>query len=222
MSSLCRHRLFRLSVTLAVIAAAFVLSRQITLPPPVEDVIPEILQPDPVGLVIHHSDTPIRMRGRYVDAAMLDEFHKQQGFGVEYRGKVYHIGYHYVILPDGRIEPGRPEHCTGAHCRIPKYNRLYLGICLIGTFQPGAKFYGTQSPTHPTQAQLDSLVALSTKLVTKYHMDVNNIIGHRDVVPTHCPGRNVSVGWLRGRVARATGQPVRTAQQSSAQRTAHE
>ncbi len=217
-----RNRLFGLFLAVSIVIGALLLTHQITLPPPVQLDVPAIVEQDPIGLVIHHSDTPIRMRGRYVDAAMLDEFHKKQGFGIEYRGKVYHIGYHYVILPDGRIEPGRPEHCTGAHCRIPRYNRLYLGICLIGTFQPGAKYYGTRSPTHPTQAQYDALVSLCSKLVMKYHMDVNNIIGHRDVVPTYCPGRNVSIGWLRGRVARVTGQPVRTVQHNGTRRTLHE
>ena len=50
-----------------------------------------------------------------INAARLEEIHKKRGFGIEFEGKKYHIAYHYVILPDGTIEKGRPDHCEGAH-----------------------------------------------------------------------------------------------------------
>lgn len=40
------------------------------------------------------------------------------------------IGYHYVILRDGKIEDGRPLSVPGAHC--PEANKTSVGICLIG------------------------------------------------------------------------------------------
>lgn len=40
------------------------------------------------------------------------------------------IGYHYVILPDGTIEIGRPPDQIGAH--VYGRNKDSLGICLIG------------------------------------------------------------------------------------------
>src|SRR5918994_572197 len=65
--------------------------------------------PPPAGIVIHHSATPGVVGGQYVGAALIDRSHKRRGYAVKYRGKVYHIGYHYVIREDGVIEPGRPE-----------------------------------------------------------------------------------------------------------------
>ena len=40
------------------------------------------------------------------------------------------IGYHFVILPDGTIELGRPLHIMGAHCK--GHNENSIGTCLIG------------------------------------------------------------------------------------------
>src|SRR5262249_11888219 len=62
---------------------------------------------DPAGIIIHHSDTPGVIHGKYVGAALIDRSHKRRGFSTHYRGKFYHIGYHYVIREDGVIEPGR-------------------------------------------------------------------------------------------------------------------
>ena len=42
-----------------------------------------------------------------------------------------HIGYHFLILPDGTVERGRPESMWGAHTR--DHNDT-LGICLVGDF----------------------------------------------------------------------------------------
>lgn len=60
-------------------------------------------------------------------------------FETFYWGQIYHIGYHYIILPDGTLESGRPEKCKGAHA--VGYND-YLGICLIGDFSPGDNING--------------------------------------------------------------------------------
>jgi len=84
----------------------------------------------PRGIVIHHSATDTNI-GLGVDAAFLDRVHSDRGWGLRYGQNVYHIGYHYVILPDGTVQAGRPEWMPGAH--TAGYNH-YLGICLIGDF----------------------------------------------------------------------------------------
>jgi hypothetical protein len=78
-----------------------------------------------------HSAVPPPPNGRPVDARLLDEIHRARGYGAFYWGRFYHIGYHYVILPDGTIEHGRPERCLGSHAR--GYNS-YIGVCLVGDF----------------------------------------------------------------------------------------
>lgn len=148
-------------------------------PPPPEEILP-----DPPGIVLHHSNTPGKVHGRPIDAQALDHIHEDDhGWGIEYKGKTYHIGYHYVILPDGTIQPGRPEHCPGAHC--PKFNN-WIGICMVGAFAtvdpPSWK------PRTPTKAQLASLLMLCEKLMSKYHIPPENVKRHRDLHMTWCPG----------------------------------
>src|SRR5580700_8157632 len=137
--------------------------------------------PDPPGILIHHSDTPAKLHGVTFNAAALDRIAKKRGFSVTYEGKTYHISYHYVILPDGTVEPGRPERCPGAHC--PKYNN-WLGICLIGDFHNKRRWW----PSTPTAAQKRSLVTLCESLMSKYHIPPENVRRHRDVRETWCPG----------------------------------
>ncbi len=137
---------------------------------------------DPPGILIHHSDTPARSRkGESFDAAALDRIASRRGFSVTYQGKIYHISYHYVILPDGTVQKGRPDKCHGAHC--PHYNN-WIGICLIGDFQKQNYWF----PNSPTARQKQALVGLCEKLMSQYSIPPENVRRHRDVHMTYCPG----------------------------------
>lgn len=157
------------------------------LPEPIAPKIPTH-PPVPEGILIHHSATPTRLKGRLVDAKKIDEMHHQRGFSIVCKDKVYHIGYHYVILPDGRIQPGRPENCPGAHSGVIYYNQRYLGVCLIGDFDSHGRWNGKRSPRQPTEPQIRALVKLCVKLIQKYRMPLENVRQHRDVSQTYCPG----------------------------------
>lgn len=170
------------------------------LPEPVAHLIPPP-PPVPEGILIHHSATPFRLRGRIVDAKKLDEMHKQRGFSIVCGDKTYHIGYHYVVLPDGRIETGRPEDCPGAHSGNSYYNRRYLGVCLIGDFDSHGRWNGRRSPKQPTAAQLQSLVKLCVKLMRKYNIPLENVRRHRDVSQTYCPGDRFPYQQVKNRIA---------------------
>jgi N-acetylmuramoyl-L-alanine amidase len=124
------------------------------------------------------------------DAATLDRIAKKRGFSVTFEGKTYHISYHYVILPDGTIQTGRPDHCQGAHC--PKYNN-WLGICLIGDFHDKTHWW----PSTPTEAEKTSLVSLCESLMSKYHIRPENVRRHRDVRETWCPGNRFPYGEIQ-------------------------
>jgi N-acetylmuramoyl-L-alanine amidase len=103
------------------------------------------------------------------------------------------IGYHYVIYPDGTIYRGRPEAMKGAHAyqdAAHDANRDGIGICLVGNFQIGV----------PTTKQLDSLAWLIKDIQTRYP-DIP-VIGHKDVMPTACPGQNFSWTGLQDRLDR--------------------
>lgn len=157
------------------------------LPSPVTRLVP-LPPPAPEGILIHHSATPFRLKGRTVDARKIDEMHQQRGFSIVCGEKTYHIGYHYVILPDGRIQAGRPENCPGAHSGNSYYNRRYLGVCLVGDFDSHGKWNGRRSTKEPTPAQIRALVRLCAKLMQKYGIPLQNIRRHRDVSQTYCPG----------------------------------
>lgn len=168
-------------------------------------------RPTPEGILIHHSATPFRLKGRMVDAKKIDEMHQKRGFRIVCGEKTYHIGYHYVILPDGRIEPGRPEDCPGAHSGNSYYNRRYLGICLIGDFDSHGRWNGRRSARQPTAAQIASLVQLCARLMRKYNIPLDNVRRHRDVSQTYCPGDQFPYQRVKRLIAQELHQQVQNA-----------
>jgi hypothetical protein len=142
----------------------------------------------PAGVIIHHSAIPPLANGPAVGADYIDAVHQRRGFSVFYWGKFYHIGYHYLILPDGELQTGRPEHCVGAHAS--GYNS-YLGVCLVGNFSPQANPRGEGGLQRPSDAQMKTLRELVSKLREKYDIPPQQILKHYEVNPeTECPGRN--------------------------------
>ena len=87
------------------------------------------------------------------------------------------IGYHFYIRKDGTIYRGRPEKYVGAHCE--NYNSVSLGICCEGNFEI----------EQPTDNQLKSLSELLQHLKQKYGNV--QVVGHRDLNATACPGKNL-------------------------------
>jgi hypothetical protein len=140
----------------------------------------------PAGIIIHHSAIPPLPGGREIDAGVIDEIHRGRGYGAFYWGRFYNIGYHYVILPDGTVQQGRPEHCRGAHA--PGYNS-YIGICLIGNFSEADNPTGAKGLKEPTEAQMRALVDLTRSLRERYHLSLQQVLRHSDVnAATKCPG----------------------------------
>ncbi|HEX8720829.1 MAG TPA: peptidoglycan recognition family protein, partial [Pyrinomonadaceae bacterium] len=140
----------------------------------------------PAGVVIHHSALPPTPGGRPADLATIERIHRERGFGAFYWGRSYHVGYHYIILPDGTVQAGRPEHCRGAHAT--GFNS-YIGICLIGDFSSRENPSGALGAVEPTYAQMRSLIELTNRLRAQYDIPLGNVIQHHDVNPnTECPG----------------------------------
>lgn len=129
-------------------------------------------------IVIHHTATE---RG---SVASIHKSHLQRkdAAGNPWRG----IGYHFVIgngngMEDGEVESTFrwDEQTNGAHAGVGKYNYDGIGICLIGNFDEHA----------PTAGQLASLKTVISELQTRFEIESKNIIGHRDVKSTKCPGK---------------------------------
>ena len=145
---------------------------------------------NPRGVVIHHSAVPYRIE-RPEDVDIIAKMHENRGFSILCWGKIYNIGYHYIILHDGTIVQGRPENCQGAHA--VGYNS-FIGICLIGDFSEADNFSETKGFKNPTEKQLNSLKSLTDRLRDRYGFSVHSILPHNTVEPrTECPGENFPV-----------------------------
>jgi len=156
----------------------------------------------PGGIVIHHTATGATVEGHTVNAERIGQWHDRRGFAAEYRGRVFNIGYHYVILPDGTVQQGRPDWMIGAHTY--GYND-YLGICLVGNFDSGANPAGSQQPARPTDAQMDALKKLLGDLMTKYRLTSGDVYAHRELGATACPGDRFPMERLRGELKASRG-----------------
>jgi N-acetyl-anhydromuramyl-L-alanine amidase AmpD len=114
-------------------------------------------------IIIHCSAT---LPGQEVTVDIIDRRHRQRG----YNG----IGYHYVIMPDGKVEKGRHESIAGAHCK--GHNKASLGICYIG----GLDAHGQPKDTR-TPEQKEALRTLVAELCSRH--PITEIGGHRDYSP---------------------------------------
>jgi len=79
------------------------------------------------------------------------------------------------------VEIGRPHWTVGAHAY--GHNSHTIGIHACGNFEI----------TEPTDAQIESLAMLLANLCTDYGLpiDRDHIVGHRELMSTACPGRNL-------------------------------
>jgi N-acetylmuramoyl-L-alanine amidase len=152
----------------------------------------------PAGIIIHHSVVVSRRDGTPIDAAAINIMHKGRGYEIFYWGRFYNIGYHYVILPDGTVQRGRPELLQGSHAK--GYNS-YIGICLIGNFSSADNPVDRRGPFEPTEAQMAALIELSRSLQQKYGFPWQRIVKHNDVDPnSECPGDRFPFENFRARL----------------------
>lgn len=131
-------------------------------------------------MVIHHTGNP---SDDDLSAKQIHQSHLNQGWSG--------IGYHYVIRKDGSIEKGRPHWTIASHAYGE--NSHTIGIHFSGNFEKG----------HPTSAQIESGALLLAKLGNDYGLtlDSKHVVGHRDLMATACPGKNLyaELQTLRGK-----------------------
>jgi N-acetylmuramoyl-L-alanine amidase len=137
------------------------------------------------GIVIHHTAVIPGESTAPQNERDIDEYHRARGFEILCFGRVYHVAYHYLIMPDGRVKPGRPERCEGAHAK--GYNS-YLGISVVGDFSSEDNPAGEKGPTRPNAKQIASLIQLCLRLRNRYHISLQHIVRHSDISSTKCPG----------------------------------
>jgi lipid-binding SYLF domain-containing protein len=137
------------------------------------------------GIVIHHTAVIPGESTAPQSERDIDEYHRARGFEILCFGRIYHVAYHYLIMPDGRVKPGRPERCEGAHAK--GYNS-YLGISVAGDFSSEDNPAGEKGPTRPNAKQMASLIQLCLRLRNRYHISLQHIVRHSDISSTKCPG----------------------------------
>lgn len=138
-------------------------------------------------IVIHHSATPSG------SASSFDHYHREK------KGWDRGLGYHFVIgngngSSNGVVETGRRwiRQIDGAHAGSAEYNKHGIGICLVGDFETG----------HPTEEQMSSLVMLVRELQRLCNIPSENVVLHRHIRDTRCPGKNFSYYELLARLPR--------------------
>ena len=111
-------------------------------------------------IIVHCTATP---EGRHHNIYDVKRWHLERGFS--------DVGYHYLILLDGTIEPGREERTPGAHC--VGRNADSIGIAYVGGCDNNMQPKDTR-----TIEQRRSLTFLLHTLRQKYPHAI--IYGHRD------------------------------------------
>ena len=159
-------------------------------------------------IVIHCSATP---NGKEFDATDIDAMHKERGFKRDrqavknFNSLLGHIGYHFVITADGRVETGRHLEEAGAH--VKGDNSKSIGVCMIGMDKFNlaqwealrncitglvARISGQQitSVTHCLTTLKDMGIALSGHRDFSPDLNGDGIIQRKEWIKT-CPGFSV-------------------------------
>lgn len=126
----------------------------------------------PRYIAIHHTAGPDTQTPEQIAA-----YHVQsRGWGG--------IGYHFLIAKDGTVY--YVGDLTTARANVANYNEQVIGVCLIGNFTGGV---------NPTSAQIASAHELCSQMLFRTPEltninDWNDVIGHKQLNATACPGDN--------------------------------
>ena len=139
------------------------------------------------GIVIHHSATDVG------SAKALDNFHRNQ------RRMENGLAYHFVIgngrgMGDGEVHIGNrwKKQLDGGHLKKEEWNKIYIGICLIGNFEKQS----------PSSRQMNALEGLTRHLMRRCSLNSTTVTTHRIKHKNHtvCPGKNFSISKLKSRL----------------------
>lgn len=122
-------------------------------------------------IVFHHTAS-----GTDVSPQAFHTMHVTRGWNT--------IGYHYLVYVDGKIYKTRPVLTIPA-C-VEGHNTRIICIAGVGNWE-------TLNPT--TMEFIDSCAWLVTEIWKS--LSKLPIVGHRDLMPTSCPGRNFPLSEVR-------------------------
>ena len=145
------------------------------------DIAGDLIRRDPKDLryvVLHHTQTGLDAKPEnivYVDRVT---------------GKRYPAPYHYLVYTSGRIVKTRPVLSVGT-C-VAKMNTKCVCVAGVGDWE---------SKDSTTRAFLDSMVWLVSEILKQY--PTLEVVPHRKLVPTSCPGRYFPLEVILARVTKA-------------------
>lgn len=119
------------------------------------------------GIGLHHSGVSVLQ-----SVETIHNYHKNSR---GYAG----IGYHYYVRKDGKVYKGRPEQYAGAHC--PGINSNSIGICAEGDFDK------------EIMSEVQKKAIIELVLDIKKRHNIKWIKGHREVLATTCPRKELSI-----------------------------
>jgi hypothetical protein len=138
------------------------------------------------GLVFHHSATspPDSSDGQKLYRMSVDPDHLKS------RGILSNAEYHFIIARNGRLIRCAKDSTVLGHCGSDR-NFDTIGICCEGNllFQK------------LSDAQWKTLLGLTKTLVRQYGIKSNQLLRHKDVMATACPGLNFPIENLRAEVS---------------------
>jgi hypothetical protein len=152
-------------------------------------------------MTIHHTESAAVVGGKRVDANLVGEWHVQRGINEHFQG-ARAAAYHFIILPDGTVQAGRPLNARGSGTLNLLDNGRSIGVVLVGDFSSTSN-NGKTWPSRPTAAQLKALTGLSLWAFQTFHFGPANVHGHREVGASDCPGDRFGMDALRKRLAAA-------------------
>ena len=165
-------------------ASELKITRRVATSPDGKDLTWPLEYPENISkIIIHHTATTKNLDNPAQAIRDIYYWHAiSRGWG--------DIGYNYIIDQQGNIYEGRygGDGVVGAHAG--KANVGSIGIAVLGNFEE----------SEVPEPVMQSLSALIKAKASKYHMDtmgyslfrsemLPNVIGHRDVMSTSCPGK---------------------------------
>jgi hypothetical protein len=93
------------------------------------------------------------------------------------------IGYHFLVAPDGTIF--RTQDLTVASYHARQFNPVAVGLALMGDL----------AEADPPAAQLAAVADVCAGLLADLGLPPEALRGHREMVPTPCPGERFLAGW---------------------------
>jgi len=160
-----------------------------------------------LGVVLHHTWRPDQSDYKGLSTLQgIRRYHKNVRHWRE-------IGANYYVAPTGEIWVGRPlNYSNYAHALVSEpwshvssrarrlaypdrrwFNRYALGIEMIADFDAES--------VEPTPTVLATAIQFIIKICQKWEFDEDSVIGHREVANKSCPGKKLSMEWVRDEVA---------------------